>query len=73
MINTNEKYLRLEIEAIANDWKAKYAENMGMYTIPFKTWYKQIDWLSKTFNVDYFDISDSFNALGIYDAQQECC
>jgi len=73
MIDSQKENLQFQIEAIASDWKTKYSEHMGMYTIPFNTWYKQIDWLSKTFNVDYFDIAESFNALGIYDAQRECC
>jgi hypothetical protein len=72
MIDTQKQNLQFQIETIAYDWKSNYKKEMGMHTIPFKVWYKQIDWLSKTFNVDYFEITDSFNALDIYDSQQEC-
>ena len=72
-MTTQKENLQFQIETIANNWKANHIEEMGMYTIPFNVWHKQIAWLSKTFNVDYFDIAESFNALGIYDAQRECC
>jgi len=69
MINTEKNNLKLQIEIIASDWKANYIKEMDMYSIPFNVWYEEIDWLSKTFNVDYFEITNAFNALDIYDAQ----